>query len=77
MPPNRPRWLDIVRHRLRGYGHPYLLIVQHHDVPGVTEPAAPVTLPISGDVESLAPQLRIDGTVYRVRPLDISRCHAA
>jgi hypothetical protein len=83
--PISPRWLDIVRHRLRGFQapyllavssrrifSPYLLIVQHHDIPATTLLAAPVTLPISRDVDVLSPRLVIGGTDYRARLLDIS-----
>ena len=70
--PSSPRWLDIVRHRLRGFRAPYLLIVQHHDIPATTLLAAPVTLPLDKDVDALAPRLVIGGTTYRARLLDIS-----
>ena len=72
MPPGSPRWLDIVRHRVRGFRAPYLLVLQHHNVPAATLLAAPVTLPLAGDVDVLAPRLSIDGVEYRVRILDMS-----
>lgn len=70
--PSRPRWLDIVRHRVRGFRVPYLLVLQHHDIPATTMLAAPVTLPLPGDVDVLAPRLSIDGHEYRARLLDMS-----
>jgi hypothetical protein len=70
--PNSPTWLDVVRHRIRGFRAPYLLIVQHHDIPASTLLAAPVTLPIDRGFEILAPRLVIGGTDYRARLLDIS-----
>ncbi len=70
--PSSPRWLDVVRHRIRGFRAPFLLIVQHHDIPASTLLAAPVTLPIDRDFEILAPRLVIGGTDYRARLLDIS-----
>jgi hypothetical protein len=70
--PSSPRWLDIVRHRLRGFRAPYLVIVQHHEIPASTLLAAPITLPVDGDVLVLAPRLIIGGTEYRARLLDIS-----
>jgi hypothetical protein len=72
MPPGSPRWLDIVRHRIRGFRAPYLLVLQHHDIPASTRLAAPVTLPLPGDVDVLAPRLTIDATEYRARVLDMS-----
>jgi hypothetical protein len=51
---------------------PFLLIVQHHDIPASTLLAAPVTLPVRGDFDVLAPSLVIGGTDYRARLLDIS-----
>jgi hypothetical protein len=70
--PGSPRWLDVVRHRVSGFRAPYLLIVQHHDIPATTLLAAPVTPPLPGDVDVLAPRLAIDGGEYRARLLDIS-----
>jgi hypothetical protein len=67
-----PRWLDVVRHRVRGLRVPYLLVLQHHDIPATTLLAAPVTLPLPGEVDVLAPRLMIDGTEHRARILDIS-----
>jgi hypothetical protein len=72
MPPNRPDWLDVVRHRVRGFRVPYLLVVQHHAIPSVTRLVAPVSLPLPGDVDVLAPRLLIDGVTYRARILDMS-----
>jgi|GEM_PF-3426059 hypothetical protein len=72
MPPSSPRWLDIVRHRVRGFRAPYLLVLQHHDISAAPRLAAPVTLPLPGDVDVLAPRLTIDGTAYRARMLDMS-----
>ena len=71
MSTNNPRWLDIVRHRLRGTGIPYLLVIQHHDIPVATRLVVPVTLPRQGDVDALTPRLTIHGTPYRARMLDI------
>ena len=72
MAANSPRWLDVVLHRVRGFRVPYLLVLQHHDVPAATRLSAPVTLPIRGDVDVLAPRLVVDGIEYRVRVLDMS-----
>ena len=72
MPPSRPDWLDVVRHRVRGFRVPFLLVVQHHAIPSATRLVAPVSPPLPGDVEVLAPRLLIDGTEYRARVLDIS-----
>jgi hypothetical protein len=71
MPPNSPRWLDVVRHRVRGYRVPYLLVVQHHAVPAASRLAAPVSPPFPGDVDVLAPPLLVGGTEYRARLLDL------
>ena len=53
------------------FPRPYLLVLQHHDIPASTRLAAPVTLPLPGDVDVLAPSLAIEGTTYRARLLDI------
>jgi hypothetical protein len=70
--PSNPRWLDIVRHRVRGFRAPYLLVLQHHDIKATTRLAAAVTPPLPGDVDVLAPRLTIDGEAHRVRLLDMS-----
>jgi hypothetical protein len=67
-----PRWLNVARHRVRGLRVPYLLVLQHHDIPATTLLAAPVTLPLPGDVDVLAPRLIIGGSEHRARILDIS-----
>ena len=72
MPPSSPRWLDIVRHRIRGFRVPFLLVVQHHAIPATTRLVAPVSPSLRGDVDVLAPRLTIDGTEYRARVLDMS-----
>lgn len=72
MPPASPRWLDIVRHRVRGFRAPYLLIVQHHAIASATRLVAPVTLPLPGDVDVLAPRLDVGGVEHRARLLDLS-----
>ena len=46
------------------------MILQHHNVPGPSRLAAPVTLPFPRDVDVLAPQLILGGVAYRVRLLD-------
>jgi hypothetical protein len=70
--PSSPRWLDVVRHRIRGFRAPFLLIVQHHDIPASTLLAAPVTVSVNRDFDVLAPRLVIRGTDYLARLLDIS-----
>lgn len=71
MPPGNPRWLDVVGHRVRGLRVAYLLIVQHHAIPASTCLAAPVSPPLPGDVDVLAPLLRVGDMVCRARLLDI------
>jgi hypothetical protein len=70
--PSSPQWLDIVRHRVPGFRAPYLLVVQHHDIPATTLLVAPVSLSLAGEVDVLAPRLTVDGAGYRARLLDIS-----
>ena len=77
MPPSSPRWLDVVRHRVRGFRAPYLLVVQHHAIPATTRLVAPVTLPLPGDVDVLAPRLLVSGIEYRARVLDMSSVSCA
>jgi hypothetical protein len=72
MPMSDPRWLDIIRHRVRGIRVPFLLVVQHHAIPATTRLVAPVSPSLRGDVDVLAPLLLIDGTEYRARLLDIT-----
>jgi toxin CcdB len=72
MPMSRPDWLDVVRHRVRGFRVPYLLVVQHHAIPSATRLVAPVSKSLPGDVDVLAPRLMIGGNEYRARVLDIS-----
>jgi hypothetical protein len=72
MPPNSPRRYDIVRHRVRGMRAPYLVVLQHHDVPSITRIIAPVTLPLRGDHDGVAPLVEVDGTYYRARLLDLA-----
>src|ERR1700690_2586093 len=67
----KPDWLHVFRHRVRGFRVPYLLVVQHHAIPSATRLAAPVSPPLPGDVDVLAPRLMIDGTEYRARVLDM------
>jgi hypothetical protein len=57
MPPGKPSWLDIVRHRVRGFRVPFLLVVPHHAIPSATRLVAPVSPPLPGDVDVLAPRL--------------------
>jgi hypothetical protein len=70
--PGSPRWLDVVRHRVRGFRAPFLLVLQHHDIPATTMLAAPVTVKLPGDVDVLAPRLTVDGHEHRARLLDMS-----
>jgi hypothetical protein len=77
MPPNKPQWLDVVRHRIRGFRAPYLLILQHHDIPASTRLAAPVTPSQAVDVAVLSPLLIVAGRQYRARLLDTAAVNAA
>jgi hypothetical protein len=51
---------------------PYLIVLQHHDVPSVTRIIAPLTLPLRGDHDGVAPFVDVDGTTYRARLLDLA-----
>jgi CcdB protein len=72
MSPNNPGRYDIVRHRVRGMKAPYLIVLQHHDVPSVTRIIAPLTLPQRGDHDGVAPLVDVGGTNYRARLLDLA-----
>jgi hypothetical protein len=69
---SRPLWLEVVRHQVRRFRAPYLLVLQHHDIPSTTLLVAPVTLPFPGDVDVLAPPVAVDGAQHRIRLLDIA-----
>jgi hypothetical protein len=70
--PGNPDWLDVVRHRVRGFRVPFLLVVQHHAIPSATRLVAPISRSLNGDVDVLAPPLLIEGIEYRARVLDIT-----
>jgi hypothetical protein len=72
MPLSSPGWLDIVRHRVRGFRVQYLLVVQHHAIPAKTRLVAPVSPSLPRDVDVLAPPVLIDGAEFRVRLLDMT-----
>ena len=72
MPLNSPRRYDIMSHRVRGMKAPYLVVLQHHDVPSITRIIAPLTLPQRGDHDSIAPPVDVNGTGYRARLLDLA-----
>ena len=72
MLPVNGRWLDVVDHRIRNFRAPYLLLIQHHDVPAATRIVAPITPSLPGDLDVLAPRLRVGTEEYRVRMLDMS-----
>jgi hypothetical protein len=72
MAPGNPRRFDVVRHRVRGMKAPYLLVLQHHDVPSMTRLAAPLTPPLPGDYDGVAPPVDVDGVAYRARLLDMA-----
>jgi hypothetical protein len=66
------RWLSVCNHRIRGFGAPYLLVVQHHIVPVETRIVAPV-IPALGDRATLlAPRVVIGTKRYRALLLDMA-----
>jgi hypothetical protein len=71
------RWLDIVRHRARRISAPYLLVLQHPDIPADTAVVAPILLPLPGDVDVPAPSVTINGVEHRARMLAGSASNAA
>ncbi len=70
--PNNARRYDILRHCVRGTKAPYPVVLQHHDVPSITRIIAPLTLPLHGDHDGVAPLIHVDGTAYRARLLDLA-----
>lgn len=72
MPPGNPRRYDIVRHSVRGMKAPFLIVLQHHDVPSVTRIIAPLTVSRPGDHDGVAPLVAVDGSAYRARLLDLA-----
>ena len=77
MAPGRPRQFDVVRHQVRGLRAPYLLVLQHHDVPSSTRIVAPLTSSKAGDHDVVAPSLIVDGIELRVRLLDMAAVRAS
>ncbi len=77
MAASNPDWLDVVQHCSRGFRVPFLLVVQHHAVPAVIRLVAPVSRPLPGDLDMLAPRLIIAGNERRARLLDINAVPAA
>jgi hypothetical protein len=51
---------------------PYLIVLQHHDVPSITRIIAPLTLPQRGDHDGVASLVEVGETSYRVRLLDLA-----
>lgn len=72
MTPAKPQQFDIVPHRVRGLRAPWLLILQHHDVPSSTLIVAPLTAPVHGDHDAIAPAVLVDGQAFRLRLLDMA-----
>ena len=72
IPPTNPHRFDIVRHSARGVRAPYLLVLQHHDVPSATRIVAPLTPPGPGDHDAIAPRVSVDGAEFRARLLDMA-----
>jgi hypothetical protein len=72
MPPARVRQFDVVRHRVRGLRVPYLLVLQHHDVPSPRCIVAPLSPSRPGDHDVVAPRLVVDGVELRARLLDMA-----
>ena len=62
---------------MRGFQAPYLLILQHHDIPASTRLAAPLALSQAADVAILSPLLIVEGEQYRARLLDIAAVSVA
>jgi hypothetical protein len=57
---------------VRGIEAPYLIVLQHHDVPSVTRIIAPLTLPQRGGHDGVAPVADVGGTSSRARLLDLA-----
>jgi hypothetical protein len=66
---------DIVRHRIRGLRAPYLVVLQHPDIPSSTILAAPLTPAEPGDHPAIAPSIVVDGQELRLRLLDMAAVH--
>jgi hypothetical protein len=67
-----PRWLGVHRHRIRGFGAPFLLILQNPVVESATRIAAPVIPAGPGPATLLAPAVRIGGEGFRAILLDMT-----
>lgn len=72
MAPDRHQQFDIVRHRVRGLRAPYLVVLQHHDIPSSTCIVAPLTPPEPGDHDAIAPRVMVEGREFRLRLLDMA-----
>jgi hypothetical protein len=64
--------LDVVRHRVRRLQAPYVLVLQHPDIPSPTILTAPVALMGASKMGAIAPILLIGDIAHRVRLLDIT-----
>jgi CcdB protein len=72
MAPGNKRQFDVVRHRVRGLRAPYLIVLQHHDVPSSTCIVAPLSSPERGDHDAIAPLVVVEGREFRMRLLDMA-----
>src|SRR5947209_12191547 len=74
-PPRRQKvrnsTVELRRYTVKGCRASYMLVIQHHEIPSARVLIVPVTLPVRGDVDALAPPLMTDGVLHRARLLDI------
>src|SRR4051812_38693198 len=67
-----PRWLQVSRHRVRGFTAPYLLVLQHDLIQTQTRIAAPLVPAGPDPVTLLAPRVTVEGTPYKAMLLDMT-----
>lgn len=66
-----PRWLDVVRSRIRNTRAPLLLVLQHHVIDARTVIAAPLR-PAPRTFTVLNPMVQVGGAPYGVALLDMA-----
>jgi hypothetical protein len=68
----RPGWLQVCRHRIRGVTAPYLLILQHDFIQNQSRIAAPVLPAGRQRANLLMPRLTVEGSPHEAIMLEMA-----